>query len=302
MANIVSGAAQRWRARLPGILWRYAVLHKRLRRLYRAASATARAVARSSDGTGYATRRNGYAEALSRLDRLYGISRRTLELTASFGVAGPPTGVLPFILEHQHRLHEARLANLRPQRALRSPLRFGYLGALAPEKGAELLVREFRGIPPSVATLQFHGRSTPTAINEILSLCDTRNLPTFRGGFTQNALPEILGEIDIGIVPSLCEDTWPTTVREFQAAGVPVIGSNRGGIPEQIIHGHNGMLFDPAEKGALRATIDMVIARPEMINKWRHNLPDEFDPMTAWHAMESACYDTLAHGGVAKPT
>ena len=39
-------------------------------------------------------------------------------------------------------------------------------------------------------------------------------------------------------------DTGPLAVKEAVAAGVPVIGSKVGGIPEYVIPGENGFLFD----------------------------------------------------------
>ena len=54
---------------------------------------------------------------------------------------------------------------------------------------------------------------------------------SFHGRYEQDQLGSILGNIDVGVVPSICEDTAPNTVFEFQAAGIPVIGSNVGGIP-----------------------------------------------------------------------
>ena len=39
-------------------------------------------------------------------------------------------------------------------------------------------------------------------------------------------------------------ENFPTTILEAMHCGLPVIGSNIGGIPEQIIHGKTGFLFE----------------------------------------------------------
>jgi len=52
-------------------------------------------------------------------------------------------------------------------------------------------------------------------------------------------------EVDVLVVPSLWHDPSPRVVSEANAYGVPVIGSNRGGIPELIEEGRTGFIFDP---------------------------------------------------------
>jgi glycosyltransferase involved in cell wall biosynthesis len=70
----------------------------------------------------------------------------------------------------------------------------------------------------------------------------------------------VFSSIDALIVPSLWNDTFPGVVFEAFGYGVPVIGSRRGGIPEMIVHGENGLLFDPDDGqglvAALRSAMD----------------------------------------------
>jgi glycosyltransferase involved in cell wall biosynthesis len=48
-------------------------------------------------------------------------------------------------------------------------------------------------------------------------------------------------------------------VAEAFAFGKPVIASNRGGIPEMVRDGENGLLFDPGEPSTLLLGLDKVI-------------------------------------------
>jgi len=57
-------------------------------------------------------------------------------------------------------------------------------------------------------------------------------------------LNELLNKIDILVFPSLAE-TFGLMVLEAMSAGVCVIASNIGGIPEMINHSKNGYLFNP---------------------------------------------------------
>jgi len=46
-------------------------------------------------------------------------------------------------------------------------------------------------------------------------------------------------------MPSECFETFGRVIIESFRVGVPVIGSNIGGIPEIIQEEHNGFLFEP---------------------------------------------------------
>lgn len=45
------------------------------------------------------------------------------------------------------------------------------------------------------------------------------------------------------LVPSFCQEAWGRVVTEAQIAGIPVIASNRGGLPEAV--GDGGIVLDP---------------------------------------------------------
>ena len=47
-------------------------------------------------------------------------------------------------------------------------------------------------------------------------------------------MPDYLQIADIAIVPSIWDDPFPTTILEAQAMGLPIITTNRGGIPEEV--------------------------------------------------------------------
>jgi glycosyltransferase involved in cell wall biosynthesis len=47
----------------------------------------------------------------------------------------------------------------------------------------------------------------------------------------------------------------PLLVHDALAAGRPVLGSSRGGIPELVEDGASGLLFDPLDPGAFAAAL-----------------------------------------------
>ena len=55
---------------------------------------------------------------------------------------------------------------------------------------------------------------------------------------------------------------FPTVVGEAMACGVPVLGSRVGGIPELVVHGETGWLFEPRDDDALTRLFGTVFDDP----------------------------------------
>lgn len=69
-------------------------------------------------------------------------------------------------------------------------------------------------------------------------------------GFTTD-LNLIYSNTTISLIPSIKPDSLPTTALESFSHGIPIIGSNIGGIPEIIDDGINGFLISPGNSMAL---------------------------------------------------
>jgi glycosyltransferase involved in cell wall biosynthesis len=76
-------------------------------------------------------------------------------------------------------------------------------------------------------------------------------------------VPDLLKSIDILAVPSRHEGMGQVTV-EAMAAGRPVIGARAGGIPEVVLDGETGLLFDGEDSGQLLACIERLSASSEL--------------------------------------
>lgn len=71
--------------------------------------------------------------------------------------------------------------------------------------------------------------------------------------------------IDVSVVPSLIEDSFPTTVLESMYFSKPVIGTEIGGIPEMIINNVTGFTFPVNDSIKLAQYITFFIQNPEQI-------------------------------------
>ena len=63
-------------------------------------------------------------------------------------------------------------------------------------------------------------------------------------------LAEVLGETTVLIFPSRSENS-PNAVKEAVVAGVPIVGSRVGSVPEYVRPGRNGVLVSPGDAPAL---------------------------------------------------
>ena len=56
----------------------------------------------------------------------------------------------------------------------------------------------------------------------------------FTGFIPYADMPNYLSMTDVAVIPSVWDDPFPTTVLEAQAMGLPIISTQRGGIPEEV--------------------------------------------------------------------
>ena len=150
----------------------------------------------------------------------------------------------------------------------RERLKLGYIGRLSPTKGVDLVLKTLKNSLVDDAELYIAGEGEETYETY---LKDTYPFPAVHYlGFVK---PEkLFAQINVLLVPSLWHEPLPRTVFEAYAHGVPVIGSNRGGIPEIIDEGETGFLFEPDQPKSLEEAVKRFFEDPELLTKMRPNL------------------------------
>jgi len=128
------------------------------------------------------------------------------------------------------------------------PLRLVYLGRLDPTKGLHVLIEAMqlgRSLP---VTLDIYGTaqgdSGDAYATRLKKLAGDDPRVQFCSPVPADQVVRTLREYDILAVPSQWLETGPLVVLEAFAAGIPVIGSNLGGIAELITNGVNGFLVN----------------------------------------------------------
>ena len=128
----------------------------------------------------------------------------------------------------------------------------GFIGTLAPNKGIELLLQCFSRIDAgNHLRLIVAGTGDRSYVERLKSQYAASNIE-FLG---QVKPSEFFPRLDVTVVPSVWDEPLGNVVFESFAYGVPVIGSKRGGIPEMITVGTNGILFDPGSPEILEGIL-----------------------------------------------
>jgi glycosyltransferase involved in cell wall biosynthesis len=126
---------------------------------------------------------------------------------------------------------------------------------LRPEKGHDVLldaaIRVGRERPGTVFQLVGDG-PIREALDRRLSEFDPSSAVRLLGH--REDVPDVLRASDLFVLPSRSE-AFPNGVVEAMAAGLPVVASNVGGIPELIEDGRNGILVPVGDADALATAI-----------------------------------------------
>jgi glycosyltransferase involved in cell wall biosynthesis len=93
---------------------------------------------------------------------------------------------------------------------------------------------------------------------EILAKAGMRDRVTFLGAVPNSSMPEIYRACDIGVLPSLAEATSISGL-EAMACGLPLVGTNVGGIPAIVADGVSGVLVPPADPKALAEALGRMV-------------------------------------------
>ncbi len=139
-----------------------------------------------------------------------------------------------------------------------------YFGRLAPEKGIDTLIRAMAMVNNDVR-LVIAGADvdgTRASLEQLVEDVALNNVE-FVGFQERSALDELIRRCLFTVMPSRCYDNCPMGTLESFAYNKPVVGSNIGGIPEQIADGC-GLLFEPDNPQDLAKQMQLLLDRPEL--------------------------------------
>lgn len=153
-------------------------------------------------------------------------------------------------------------------RAATSPVVVGYAGRLAPHKGVDVLVRAVVADPRLVLRVAGAGQQE----QDLRRLAaPARDRVRFVGALSGTGLARFYRSLDVLAVPSLDTPGWREqfgrVAVEAMAAGVPVVASDSGALPDVV--GDAGLLVPPGDAAALGAALRRVADEPGLAARLR---------------------------------
>lgn len=156
---------------------------------------------------------------------------------------------------HPRRRRTPEARALRDRLAPDGETIVGYVGRVAPEKSLDRLA-DLRGIPGMRLAVVGDGPALPTLRRTL------DGMPaTFLGSLGGDELATAYATFDV-FVHTGTEETFGQTLQEAHASGLPVVAPRSGGPIDLVETGVDGILYDPAVDGELRAAVAGLVASP----------------------------------------
>jgi glycosyltransferase involved in cell wall biosynthesis len=157
-------------------------------------------------------------------------------------------------------------------RSVLSP-RFLYLRGLHPVYNPEMAIRAFALIqskhPNALLTIAGPEYMSSAPIRALIGELGVRNVE-FVGLMPKDQIPLLADQHDIHLHTNRV-DNMPVSIIEMWACGVPVVGTNVGGMPYLIRNRVDGVLVDSEDHRAMADACFELLSNPELASKLSRN-------------------------------
>jgi hypothetical protein len=161
----------------------------------------------------------------------------------------------------------ARFAPLR-NRAVPVRPRFTFVGHFGEHKGLRILCRALAHLENARDRFDLflvgEGQLLPAIRQEVIERGWERSVH-FPGRVDHAGIDAVYRQTDVLVLPSIWPENQPVSITEAMAAGIPVIASRIGGIPEMVEDGATGFLIEAGEPAPLAAAMARFIDNPALV-------------------------------------
>ncbi len=164
-------------------------------------------------------------------------------------------------LYHGYDYQEIEKANAK--KVLNAEKYIVFTGRLEKIKGAHTVLEAMKLCPD--VQLKIVGSGTQEAYLKAYRHKHNLTNVTFLGKLNKEQTLETIGNAQFSICASEWYEVLGFTIVEAMALGKPVIGSNIGAIPEMVIDGQTGYLFEPGNSVQLAERIALLMSNTQMI-------------------------------------
>lgn len=143
----------------------------------------------------------------------------------------------------------------------------GFIGTLSSYKGCHILIQAFKQLNLPSVQLKIYGNQEhyPDYYSELLCLASDNDAIEFCGTFPNQQIADVLGGLDVLVVPSLWYENTPLVVYSALAAKCPVVASDFPGMSEVVLHEKNGLVFPAGDSQALAEQLRSLATIPGLL-------------------------------------
>jgi glycosyltransferase involved in cell wall biosynthesis len=139
----------------------------------------------------------------------------------------------------------------------------GTVCVLRPQKDVATMLRAMALVAERVADLKVviagDGGERP-ALERLIAELGLGDVVVFLGRRTD--VPDVLAAFDVAVCSSVFEGS-PLAVMEFMEAGLPIVATKVGGVPDLVDEGEGGYLVAPGDAATLAERVCKLLADPE---------------------------------------
>ncbi len=185
------------------------------------------------------------------------------------------------------------------------PVRLLHVGRIDPAKGTAVLIRALALEPGLPVQLDIHGieQGGPqdgAFVQALRDLAAGDPRIRFLPPFPHAEVFDVIARHDAVVVPSQWFETGPLIVLEAKAVGVPIIGSDLGGIADKVTHDVDGLLVAPFHaETAWKAGIARCVGEPGLLDRLRRAITAPRSMGDVADQMRRVYDELLGRGGTA---
>ena len=210
-----------------------------------------------------ATRPSHVKNRINQLDLVLVTTKFMVEMLRRYGLEGGRIRHLSFGVDNTHVVDVSK-------RGMEKELRLGFIGTLSYHKGAHVLIEAVRKLSADKRfKVKIYGslEQVPEYAEILIKIAGDDERIEFCGTFPHDKIGGVLNGIDVLIVSSLWYENTPLVILSAQAARVPVVATNLGGMNEVVINGENGFLFEKGDAAGLAEIISTLCNNSSLVER-----------------------------------
>jgi glycosyltransferase involved in cell wall biosynthesis len=194
-------------------------------------------------------------------DRLIAVSRASTRFSRSLGFSERRITIVPNGVDLSYFNVEIDAVAMREELGIGDEPLVVTASRLIKRKSPELLVSAFarvlKVVPDAKLVIAGSGREEDNLSRQIKDL-NIINSVFMVGELSKEKVAQLMAAADVFVLPSKME-SFGLSLLEASAAGVPVVCSNAGGVPEIFQDGFNALLYPPGDDNAMAKAIICLI-------------------------------------------